>query len=186
MARDRSRHPPAWCARPLWLALTAFCLALVLGCATPSRADPLTAATTPIARASSVTPDSAGSVGNALTDKPSETNTALAPQILAPLILASWRREGRSVVLVDVRASSLCDQDRLSGALCIPSGELEARLSDLPRHGDIVVYGSGSGDAAEVRAGAQLLLRNGFENVYELDGGLADFTAATRTDCDCS
>jgi rhodanese-related sulfurtransferase len=165
--------------------LAVFCLLLVLGCGTPEEMGSLAPAT-PVGVAS---PVAAGSPTQAPTSaaQPSEGNTGLVPGTLASVELLSWQREGRTPVLVDVRAKWLCDQDRIPGALCIPTGELEARLPDLPRDGEIVVYGGGYGDAdaTEVRAGAQLLLKKGFTKVYELQDGLAGYAIVTLPSCGC-
>jgi rhodanese-related sulfurtransferase len=187
MAQYRSWRSLRRLPRSLQMLPAVFFLMLVLGCGTPERAEPMAAAPTPVGAASLATANPSGSADAGSTARPGGNDTQLVPEALSPRILVSWRQEGRSLVLVDVRAKWLCDQDRIPGALCIPTGELEARLSDLPRDGEIVVYGGGYGDtdAAEVRTGAQLLLKQGFAKVYELQGGLADYAVVTLPSCGC-
>ena len=83
-------------------------------------------------------------------------------------------------MLVDVRSASACQVQRIPGALCIPVGELEARLAELPRDKPIVVYGRGYGasgedEDAEATAAARLLIEKGYSAVYQLEGGLAAY-----------
>jgi len=105
-----------------------------------------------------------------------------APEALPALTLAVWLKEGRDLVLVDVRPDSRCGLDGIPGALCIPLKEMEARHSELPRGKQVVVYGRGSGedDSADVKAAALLLLARGFPTVYELEGGLNDYLMVAK------
>jgi adenylyltransferase/sulfurtransferase len=73
------------------------------------------------------------------------------------------------LTLVDVREPWEYEIAQIAGARLIPLGELEERLTELPREG-IVVVQCHSGVRSE--HGARLLKRAGFENVYNLEGGI--------------
>ena len=185
MVRNISQRSSRWWERARLGILVVFCLLLVLGCGTPEEMGTLAPAT-PVGVAS---PVAASSPTQAPTSaaRSGDSDTALTPAMLWSVELVGWQREGRRPVVVDVRAKWICDQDRIPGALCIPLGDLEGHLSEIPREGDTVVYGSGYGgdDATEVRAGAQLLLSKGFQRVYELQDGLAGYAIATAPSCGC-
>lgn len=73
------------------------------------------------------------------------------------------------LTLVDVREPWEHDVAQISGSLLMPLGELETRLTELPREG-IVVMQCHSGMRSE--EGAKLLQKAGFANVYNLEGGI--------------
>jgi adenylyltransferase/sulfurtransferase len=73
------------------------------------------------------------------------------------------------LTLVDVREPWEYEIAQIAGARLIPLGELEERLTDLPHEGIIVVQ-CHSGVRSE--QGARLLKQAGFENVYNLEGGI--------------
>lgn len=73
------------------------------------------------------------------------------------------------LTLVDVREPWEYDVAQISGSLLMPLGELETRLTELPREG-IVVLQCHSGMRSE--EGARLLQKAGFANVYNLEGGI--------------
>jgi rhodanese-related sulfurtransferase len=79
-----------------------------------------------------------------------------------------------NLVLLDVRTEGEFNgsQGRLDGAILIPIGELESRISELQPYKDkeIVVY-CRSGNRS--RAGTRLLLDNGYNAVNLLGGILA-------------
>jgi len=71
--------------------------------------------------------------------------------------------------LIDVREPWEHDIAKIIGARLIPLGELEDRLTEIPRDG-IVIVQCHSGVRSE--HGAWLLKQAGFENVYNLEGGI--------------
>jgi len=73
------------------------------------------------------------------------------------------------LTLVDVREPWEYDVAQISGSLLMPLGELETRLTDLPREG-LLVMQCHSGMRSE--EGARLLQKAGFVNVYNLEGGI--------------
>jgi molybdopterin/thiamine biosynthesis adenylyltransferase/rhodanese-related sulfurtransferase len=73
------------------------------------------------------------------------------------------------LTLVDVRESWEYDIAQITGSRLIPLGELEERLSELPREGILVIQ-CHSGVRSE--QGARRLQQAGFANVYNLEGGI--------------
>ncbi|MDP9004254.1 MAG: molybdopterin-synthase adenylyltransferase MoeB [Verrucomicrobiota bacterium] len=71
--------------------------------------------------------------------------------------------------LIDVREPWEHEIAKITGARLIPLGELEDRLTEIPRDG-IVVVQCHSGVRSE--HGAWLLKQAGFEKVYNLEGGI--------------
>jgi molybdopterin/thiamine biosynthesis adenylyltransferase/rhodanese-related sulfurtransferase len=74
-----------------------------------------------------------------------------------------------SITLIDVREPWEFEIAKIPDARLIPLGELEERLTEIPREG-IVVVQCHSGMRSE--HGAWLLKQAGFENVYNLEGGI--------------
>jgi rhodanese-related sulfurtransferase len=84
---------------------------------------------------------------------------------------AAEMREGGAFVL-DVREPEEWSQAHISGATLIPLGELEQRLSELPKNQEIVVY-CRSGNRS--LTGAQILRSNGFTQTSSMMGGINDW-----------
>jgi molybdopterin/thiamine biosynthesis adenylyltransferase/rhodanese-related sulfurtransferase len=77
--------------------------------------------------------------------------------------------EGEAFTLVDVREPYEYEIARIDGARLIPLGELETCLDELPRTGALVLQcHSGMRSEQAVR----VLQQAGFENVYNLEGGI--------------
>lgn len=71
--------------------------------------------------------------------------------------------------VVDVREQFEYEQGHIPGATLIPVGELENRLSELDKDQPVLlVCLSGARSAV----GADLLVKNGFKEVYNLAGGM--------------
>jgi rhodanese-related sulfurtransferase len=76
---------------------------------------------------------------------------------------------GKAFDLVDVREPFEYEIARIDGAKLIPLGKLTERLDELKRGRPIVVHcHSGMRSEQAVR----LLQEHGFENVYNLEGGI--------------
>lgn len=71
--------------------------------------------------------------------------------------------------LVDVREPYEYEIARIEGSRLIPLGELETRVSDLPRTGTLVLQCHSGGRSEHA---TRLLQEAGFENVYNLEGGI--------------
>jgi rhodanese-related sulfurtransferase len=77
------------------------------------------------------------------------------------------RRDG--VVLLDVREADELELAALAGACHIPMRQVPERLAELPKSQPIVVFCHLGGRSRRV---AQFLAANGFEQVFNLDGGI--------------
>ena len=71
--------------------------------------------------------------------------------------------------LIDVREPWEYDIAQITGSRLIPLGELEERLTELPREGVLVIQCHSGGRSEH---GTRLLLQAGFANVYNLEGGI--------------
>jgi rhodanese-related sulfurtransferase len=83
-------------------------------------------------------------------------------------------RAGKVTVL-DVRPAEEYRAGHIPGALSIPVGELKARLTELPKHREIVAYCRGPYCVMAVEA-VELLKRKGFK-AQRLDKGVVDWRA---------
>lgn len=80
-------------------------------------------------------------------------------------------------LLVDVRAPSEWEQDRIDAAVNVPLSRLSEQLESLPRDRRLVVH-CASGYRSAIAAG--LLERAGFAGVTDLVGGLGAWASATQ------
>lgn len=93
--------------------------------------------------------------------------------------LAQSMQGAKKPVLLDVREPQEVAQGKIEGAIAIPLGELPARVAELPKNKDIVVYcRSGRRSAKAV----SFLLENGFKHVKNLEGGMIGW--ASHRPCD--
>jgi rhodanese-related sulfurtransferase len=86
---------------------------------------------------------------------------------LTPKEMKELMDEGQEYILIDVRSKDEYEEGHISGAMLIPVVELQDRLDELSKDKKIIVYcetGQRSKNAAEI------LIKNGFENVYDLGG----------------
>jgi rhodanese-related sulfurtransferase len=71
--------------------------------------------------------------------------------------------------LVDVRSDDEVRRGIIEGAVHIPMPMIPVRANELDANRPVVVYCASGGRSAQV---AYYLLRNGFEEVYNLQGGI--------------
>lgn len=90
--------------------------------------------------------------------------------------LIAMMERGDAFHLIDVREPHEFAVEHIPGAVLIPLGELENRLSELPQ-GDLLVMQCRSGQRS-ARACA-LLRSHGFDRVINLKGGILDWTRTT-------
>lgn len=83
--------------------------------------------------------------------------------------LEQWRRSGRPFVLLDVREPHELAAAKIEGALHVPMREIPARLSEIDRNADIAVLCHHGGRSERA---AMYLAANGFDRVYNVDGGI--------------
>jgi adenylyltransferase/sulfurtransferase len=73
------------------------------------------------------------------------------------------------LTLVDVREPYEYEIARIGGSRLIPLGDLETRVSDLPRAGTLVLQCHSGGRSEHA---VRLLQEAGFENACNLEGGI--------------
>ena len=93
-----------------------------------------------------------------------------APEISAQELKA-WQQSGRALQLLDVREPHEHAQRSIGGRL-LPLGQLPAGLTSLQSEVPVVVH---CASGVRSQQAAQLLLANGFTEVYSLRNGLADY-----------
>ena len=92
-----------------------------------------------------------------------------------PLQDALARRESGDPVLLDVRAQSEWDGGHLPGALHVHLGTLPERIAEIPEGRPVVAYCRSGARSAIAQS---LLLRAGFADVVNLEGGWSAWTRA--------
>ena len=74
--------------------------------------------------------------------------------------------------ILDVRNQDEYDEAHIEGVVLISVNTLESRLSELPEDKPIIVYCKTGGRSA---AAAEILVENGFTEVYDMDGGITEW-----------
>jgi molybdopterin/thiamine biosynthesis adenylyltransferase/rhodanese-related sulfurtransferase len=96
-------------------------------------------------------------------------SSAVADSEISARELYEHLKDNRSLLLLDVREPHELEISRIEGAMLIPLGQLSARLSELDKAAEIVVFcrtGSRSNHALEI------LRKAGFWDVKNLKGGI--------------
>lgn len=83
--------------------------------------------------------------------------------------LEQWRRSGRPFVLLDVREPHELAAASIEGSLHVPMREIPVRIGEIDRDCDVAVLCHHGGRS---RHTAMYLLANGFEHVYNVEGGI--------------
>ena len=93
------------------------------------------------------------------------------PELTPTEFCERWpAREGETpVVLLDVREPAELEIASVPGALHIPMNQIPARIGELDRDKPLVVMCHAGGRSRRV---AEFLLGNGFDNVFNLRGGI--------------
>ncbi|UFS70199.1 hypothetical protein LPW11_20280 [Geomonas sp. RF6] len=84
-------------------------------------------------------------------------------------------KEDGTYKLLDVRQPEEYERGHLPGAILIPVGELDERVSELDRESLTIVYCAAG---MRSRAAASILMRAGFEEVYSMSGGINAWNGA--------
>lgn len=103
---------------------------------------------------------------------PADDDWFAAPEGVPTISVRELKRrmdQKEDLLLLDVREPYEYEIARIDGSRLIPLGELERRLGELPRSGTLVCQ-CHSGMRSE--HAARLLKEAGFENVYNLTGGI--------------
>jgi rhodanese-related sulfurtransferase len=88
--------------------------------------------------------------------------------------LHEWRESGVEHTLIDIREPYEREVSHLDG-LHIPMGEVLERLSEIPEDRPVVIHcRSGSRSAAVTHA---LTFQHGFDNIFNLEGGITAWAA---------
>ena len=93
---------------------------------------------------------------------------------ILPGQLVQWNREGRPYALVDVREDDEVRYVAIPGALHVPMAQIPERAEELPKDRPLVVMCHVGGRSARV---AYFLAQRGFEDVYNLEGGIDAWAA---------
>jgi len=84
--------------------------------------------------------------------------------------LYSILQNEKDFILVDVREpDELTDTGFIPDAVNIPLGQIEQKLSTLPKTGKLIVYCKTGNRSAQA---AKFLVSKGYPNVYNLEGGI--------------
>ena len=97
------------------------------------------------------------------------TFSAASFQLTPANAVLKFNREGAQ--FLDLRPISEFEKSRIPNAMSIPVGELEASLQSLhafKEQGSIILY---SQAGLEMSSPRKLLMRHGFDSVFELQGG---------------
>lgn len=87
--------------------------------------------------------------------------------------LCDLRESKAKHVLIDVREPHENEAGRINGSKLIPLGQLASRLDELPRDRKIVVHCKSGGRSARA---VSLLMESGFEDVWNVAGGITAWT----------
>lgn len=91
---------------------------------------------------------------------------------LTPTELHQWQQQGRDFLLLDVREDDEVRLVSLPGHIHIPMNLIPLRHNELPDTRPIVVYCHHGRRSLQV---ALFLQQVGFEDLYNLDGGIEDW-----------
>ncbi len=83
-------------------------------------------------------------------------------------------KQRQDVYLLDVRTPGEYFQARLKGGHLIPIDQLTRRLDEVPRHRPVLVYCAVGSRSMQV---VNYLVRNGYPEVYNLNGGIYAWAA---------
>ena len=97
----------------------------------------------------------------------SSESSGNAASITPPDYVAQFVDNSTPHLLLDVRTPEEYAEGFIAGSVNIPLQELETRLSEIPHDMHIVVYCRSGNRATQA---ADLLIRNGYNNVYNMGG----------------
>ena len=100
------------------------------------------------------------------TEKPEINYTTISVQDTKMMIDSS------DVFILDVRTQEEYDAGHINGSTLIPVQVIETRLDEIPKDRKILVYCRSGGRSSEA---SQILIKNGFEEIYNMNGGIDDW-----------
>jgi rhodanese-related sulfurtransferase len=83
--------------------------------------------------------------------------------------LARWQKEGKAFTLLDVRQDVELAIASIPGAMHIPMKEVQFRVREIPREKPVVVMCHLGERSLRI---ARFLVTDGFNEVFNLDGGI--------------
>lgn len=83
--------------------------------------------------------------------------------------LRQWKSSARDYVILDVRQPEELARASVPGAICIPMREVQQRVREIPRTKPVVVMCHHGERSLRI---ARFLVTDGFQEVYNLDGGI--------------
>ena len=86
--------------------------------------------------------------------------------------LKSWREDGKSFRLIDVRSHTELAQGMIENGEPMPLSLIPLKSNELDTEEDIIFYCLSGARSAQACA---YLMNNGFERVYNLRGGIMDW-----------
>lgn len=103
--------------------------------------------------------------------------SAAVPLVSQDALLAREAQHDPTLFLLDVRSAEEFAQGHVPGAVNIPHDQVAARLADIPKDKDVVLY-CHSGRRAGIAAG--VLQSHGYTKLMHLDGDMMGWTAKAR------
>lgn len=97
-------------------------------------------------------------------------------QIITPEKFKQMQQAEQDLMIIDVRRVNDYKEGCISGAMNIPQTAIEDHLDQLPRDKKIILYCYRGNSSKRVM---ELLINNGFEDVYSLEGGYTQFNSTT-------
>lgn len=94
---------------------------------------------------------------------------------LAPAEMEKWLAAGRELVIVDLREPDLFEQGHIPGAILLPYVAARRSLEGLDLDATVVFVCHNGPMGSTI---AQLAVERGFKQVYNLEGGMADWKGA--------
>lgn len=102
---------------------------------------------------------------------------AVARLVSQEALLARQEQNDQALLVLDVRTPGEFAEGHIDGAINIPYDQLHARLADVPRDKDIVLY-CRTGRRSDIAAG--VLLDNGYTRVSHLEGDIKAWVEQDR------
>ena len=88
---------------------------------------------------------------------------------------AAALREQPDVIILDVREQDEWDAGRIPGAVFMPMGEVQNRLSEIPTDKTVIVQCRSGNRSSQV---TDFLVKQGFTNVHNMSGGINAWQSA--------
>ena len=121
-------------------------------------------------KSDSTAPPAGGGAKATPASNTTETSPTVEPVVVQVLDTQGLKTLGaQDATIVDIRAKEDFDLERLPDAKNHPMAKFTETAAKWPKDEAVVVYGSGD---AEAKTASSWLVRNGFERVYRLEGGI--------------